>query len=90
MQGAALVTEQREPDASIVDEQQSLASSPAMLPHPAPPHWPQAARQHMSLSSMPARPLLQVEFVSVTAVKDTFIQVGKLEETGAGGESCEW
>lgn len=63
-QGAALVTEQSCPVAAIVEEQQSLASSPGMLPHPAPPHCPQAASQHTSLLSIPARPLLQVEFVS--------------------------
>lgn len=66
-----MVTEQSWPVAAMVEEQQSLASSPGMLPHPAPPHCPHAASQHTSLLSIPARPLLQVEFVSkVTAERE--------------------
>ena len=66
-----MVTEQREPAASIVEEQQSLASSPGMLPHPAPPHCPHAATQQTSSFSIPLKPLLQVEFDSVATVETT-------------------
>ena len=84
-----LVTEQSWPLVAIVEEQQSLASSPGMLPHPAPPHWPHADKQHTSLLSIPSRPLLQVEFVSeATATKTKIVKknVKKADGLGGGGE----
>ncbi len=70
MQGAAPVTEHSDPDSWMSVTQQSAPVRPGTFPHVGPPQTPQAASQQVSWLSIPARPLLQVEFAAATAVEE--------------------